>query len=316
MNERNIELAIVPNPLSVIIPFKNESQNIQHLINALNKVNLSKNIEFIFINDFSTDNSGRVLLEQLDIPFKLINLKENLGKKNAIENGINLAIHEQILTLDADVIFPKEFFDKIQKLQFKSLSILPVRLKAKTLFQKLNRIEFQWLQTITFGTASMNQPILCNGANLLFTKEAYFKAKNIRTDFDIKSGDDYFFLTALRELKVNIDSFPQTDLSVYTNASKNLPSLLNQRSRWLKKAINFKSITAIFLIAIFNLLFFYSISQLGADIYYILPIILKLIIEWFGIKGDKNIFAFIIHQLYYPIYGLILLCYLPFKNKW
>jgi hypothetical protein len=40
------------------------------------------------------------------------------------------------------------------------------------------------------------QPILCNGGNLCFRKEAYERVRAARTDMHITSGDDVFLFSA------------------------------------------------------------------------------------------------------------------------
>ncbi|MFM7729451.1 MAG: hypothetical protein ACKO6L_00265, partial [Flavobacteriales bacterium] len=44
------------------------------------------------------------------------------------------------------------------------------------------------------------QPILCNGANLAYRKELYTSFHNIREDWNLASGDDFFLLEYAKEV--------------------------------------------------------------------------------------------------------------------
>ena len=168
------------NPVSFIIPFKNEGQRLSPIIDAFNNAEWHEHFEVIFIDDHSDDSSYQKLLSKLDIPYRILRLRKTVGKKNAIAFGVQQATYEHIHTMDADVYFDAKYLFNISCLPANDLTILPVNLTGNSIFQKLNSVEFQWLQTITFSLARLKQPLLCNGANLSFTKSAFLNALKIR----------------------------------------------------------------------------------------------------------------------------------------
>lgn len=89
---------------SVVIPIFNEEENIVLLIQEIkNSLKIYKNFELIFVNDCSTDNSLKVLLDQKKIlDFKIINNKKNIGQSFSILSGIKESKHNTIVTLDGD----------------------------------------------------------------------------------------------------------------------------------------------------------------------------------------------------------------------
>ena len=96
--------------LSVIFPLYNESERLSYTFKDIEKFRnkkLIKNIEYIFVDDGSTDNSIKVLnnffKKKKFLKYKIIRIKKNLGKGNALKKGISLAKNEWILTLDADI---------------------------------------------------------------------------------------------------------------------------------------------------------------------------------------------------------------------
>ena len=66
-------------------------------------------MDFIFVDDGSIDNSVKILkknlkyLKKKNIIFKIISLKKNNGKGNAIKKGVKLSKYEWILTIDTDI---------------------------------------------------------------------------------------------------------------------------------------------------------------------------------------------------------------------
>lgn len=94
------------NSFSIVVPFYNEYENILNLFNEINSVvknNTNFNFEIIFIDDASNDRSLEIL-ETLkkDGLINLIKNKKNLGQSKSIFLGIELASHNNIITLDGD----------------------------------------------------------------------------------------------------------------------------------------------------------------------------------------------------------------------
>ena len=284
ISKNDLKPAKKAHPLSVIIPFKNEANRIMSLIQSLNKADLPENIEFIFIDDHSEDSTITLLLDELDVRFKIHKLKHESGKKQAIRQGVKLAKHDLILTLDADINFSPDYLQQVAVLPHADLMILPVKMEPSNLYMELYCIEFQWLQTLTFGLAGLGQPVLCNGANLRFSRAAFNKAESIRQDYTIPSGDDVFLLRAIQVSKGTISACPQQSLKVGTRAPENIIDLLNQRLRWILKMKTTGTLFGIGLIIISNLLFVYALIALITDVFWLLPIGLKWFGEWIGTR--------------------------------
>ena len=315
---RKMEYDSNPHPISVIIPFNNEVNRIRTLVAALNRAEIPENIEFIFVDDHSDDGTGELLLSELDIRFRILKLKSGQGKKQAINTGVHAAVYENILTLDADVSFEKDYFRFITKIHEADLTILPVKMTHTNAFEGFASIEFNWLQTITFGTAAISQPVLCNGANLKFTKSAFFKADSIRTDLMIPSGDDIFLLNAVKQQNGLIRTFETKEVTVSTKAPGSVWSLANQRLRWVLKMKNPGSLAGVAVIILSNILMIYAAIKLPESGYWAIPILLKMIGEWIGTRdlSFNSLVRMPDHQVLYPVYGLFLLLYLPFRKSW
>ena len=98
------------NSLSVIFPLYNEAKRLHYAfkdIEKFEKKKIIKNVEYIFVNDGSNDDSKKIIHKYLKLKrnnkFKVINIKKNKGKGNALKKGIINSKKDWILTLDTDI---------------------------------------------------------------------------------------------------------------------------------------------------------------------------------------------------------------------
>ena len=101
---------------SLVIPFFNEEKNIKQVLLHLSQVDKKiKDIEFILINNGSTDNSKEVFKKNLkDLnkkTYKLFIIKKNLGYGHGIKYGLNKSkgsflswTHSDLQTNPQDII--------------------------------------------------------------------------------------------------------------------------------------------------------------------------------------------------------------------
>lgn len=93
--------------LSLIIPAKNESENLEILYQSITQAlrHTNKRYEVIIINDGSTDATQQVIerLHERDPRIIGIELKKNFGQTPALAAGIDHARGEIIIMLDADL---------------------------------------------------------------------------------------------------------------------------------------------------------------------------------------------------------------------
>jgi len=97
--------------LSVIIPVYNEEKTIDAVIGSVQKVAL-KDIkkEIIVVDDFSTDNTRKILLGLMDSNLKIFFHQKNQGKGTAIRTGLKHVTGDIILIQDADLEYnPSEY---------------------------------------------------------------------------------------------------------------------------------------------------------------------------------------------------------------
>ena len=106
--------------LSIIIPIFNEEGNISSIFERLSKVchQITPDYELIFVNDGSRDNSLNLIygLSQSYQNVKFINFSRNFGHQAAVSAGIDYALGEYVVIIDADLQDPPELIiDMYQK---------------------------------------------------------------------------------------------------------------------------------------------------------------------------------------------------------
>ena len=98
--------------LSVVVPIFNEEENIRLLHERLCGVvkKLNTELEFIFVNDGSRDNSLAIikLLAASHSNVKFIDFSRNFGHQIAVTAGLDIAKGDAVVIIDADLQDPPE----------------------------------------------------------------------------------------------------------------------------------------------------------------------------------------------------------------
>lgn len=310
--------------VSIIIPFHNEENRISGLLKALNHAVIPDNVEVLFVDDHSTDNSVQYVEKSLDILYRIVANTVEKGKKYAIRQGVKNAKYDHVLTLDADVAFGPDFLERICQLPAEDMIVLPVEMKGRSLLASLASIEFGFLQRLTFALINWGKPALCNGANLLFNKARFFDVDVNRTDYTIPSGDDLFLLKEFRNSGFGIVGYNQSHLRVSSYAPETWKSLLGQRKRWMGKMNGLLttelSLAGLLLLAtqlMFLLICIASFTQPFLAILLLLKFSSELITVWEkGLGTIKLLGLVLLHQFWYPFYLIMAIIPAQSDDRW
>lgn len=97
---------------SIVVPVFNEESSLPQLLDRLSPVldGLDADAEVIVVDDGSTDRSVAFVEEirRLDPRFKLVQLSRNFGHQLAITAGLDLAVGDAVIVMDADLQDPPE----------------------------------------------------------------------------------------------------------------------------------------------------------------------------------------------------------------
>ncbi|PIB26964.1 glycosyltransferase family 2 protein [Maribacter sp. 4G9] len=94
---------VTPSLLSVVVPLYNEEENVVLLTQKIHESLNGYDYQIIYVDDFSTDNTKRVVKGMEDTKVHLIELKKNYGQSLALAAGIDYAEGEYIITMDGDL---------------------------------------------------------------------------------------------------------------------------------------------------------------------------------------------------------------------
>ncbi|MDF2438257.1 MAG: glycosyltransferase [Bacteroidota bacterium] len=246
----------------VIIAARNEKGKIEKLLNALISQNYPKShTEIIVVDDHSDDHTSEIVMAFMQKHFNIKLIKANgSGKKNAIAEAISKTEAELIVTTDADCTMGPEWLQTIVSFycaRGSQMIVSPVMFqKENTLSEKLQTLEFLALMGSTGGSLYFNKTIICNGANLAYTREAFYKADGFNEIDQIVSGDDVLLMYKLRKLYPDKINFLKNDKAiVYTEPKHGIKDFVSQRRRWASKGMKLLSKEAV---ALSLIVYFFS----------------------------------------------------------
>ena len=122
MNFRNLEFEKTENlaSVSIVIPCFNESEGIEYLtkklLPVLTRLQLSRKIELIIVDDGSTDDTFVKLQQYLGQQAKIIRHQNNRGLSAAITTGLAHSICEIICTIDSDCTYEPNYLTEVLNL--------------------------------------------------------------------------------------------------------------------------------------------------------------------------------------------------------
>jgi len=244
---------------SIIIPFRNEAENLPKLLESINYLKYPKHLfEIILVNDESEDSSETIIKEilntkssQTNFQFSCIRVinnvrKTNSPKKDAITLGISVAKHEWIITTDADCKLPEYWLDSfdefIQQRETCCIAAPVSYVLENTFLNKFQVLDFLSLQGATIGGFGINHPFLCNGANFAYKKKTFFEVKGFENNTNISSGDDIFLLEKISKKFPRQVHFLKCDRAIVsTSVEKTWKELFAQRIRWAAKTSSYNN---------------------------------------------------------------------------
>lgn len=315
--------------ISVIIPARNEEDNIGALLQALEQQTYPKELfEIIVIDDHSTDQTAAIVTQFPRVT--LLQLKEdaiNSYKKKAIEAGIASAKGELIVTTDADCVPPPGWLAIIASFKKETDAVFiaaPVAFQCnRSLLQQFQAMDFMVLQGITGAAVYRKHLSMSNGANLAYDRKIFYEVGGFTGIDHIASGDDMLLMHKIaRAYPDRVQYLKSPKAIVSTTPMKTWKTFFNQRIRWASKARKYNDpriLPVLALVYLFNLCFLLLfIAGFWNQVYFLYAVgllLLKTIIEFplfislavfFQKRWAIKLFLFFqpLHILYTIISGL------------
>ena len=95
--------ALTDSLLSIVIPLYNEEENVALLTRKIHESLNGYQYQIIYVDDFSTDQTKKVVNSLNDPKIHLVALKKNYGQSLALAAGLDYAQGEYIITMDGDL---------------------------------------------------------------------------------------------------------------------------------------------------------------------------------------------------------------------
>ncbi|KAB2336494.1 glycosyltransferase family 2 protein [Cytobacillus depressus] len=269
---------IYTKPVSIIVPAYNESAGIVQSVRSLLSIHYPQ-FEIIVVNDGSKDDTVKKMIEQYDMKpvdkviRKQINTKtiknvyqsrilpklfmidkENGGKADALNAGLNLSHYPYICSLDGDSVLERDAFLKVMKpiidsneeviasggsiriangCQIRDGNLIKVGL-AREPIVIMQIIEY--LRAFLMGRIGLsrhNLLLIISGAFGVFSKHWVLEAGGYKTD---TVGEDMELVVRLhrliKERKLNKRIVYVPDPVCWTEVPESITFLRKQRSRW------------------------------------------------------------------------------------
>lgn len=233
--------------LSVIIAARNEEKNILSCLEALSKQDYPSSLtEFILMDDQSQDGTCSLIQEFIashrTMDIHLYNLSAGQGgsKKDAITFAISKVKNDIILMTDADCLMPYTWISSMINFFTKSNAHFvagPVSIENENnIFSKVQSLEFMGLVGIAACGIQWRLPIMCNGANLMFSKKAFLDLGGFESTKKLASGDDTQLLIKMSKHKPESVFFLKDRKAIVnTRGSLDMNEFVQQRKRWAGK---------------------------------------------------------------------------------
>ncbi len=263
--------------ISIIIPARNEAENIESCLNALLAQSYPHDkIEIIVVNDHSTDDTAAIIdvYQSRYNNFKALHLTERVTnispKKHAISMGIEHSSHQIIFTTDADCIVTNTWLQSMVRYFEDNVGVVCGfvvfnQQKEITLFHKVQSVEFLSLVFAGAGSIGLDLPLIGNGANLAYRRNVFNDVDGFSEHKTLISGDDDLFIQKVAhttDWKIRFAA--ETSAIVSTSPVLSFREFLNQRSRWASKGIHYHN--PFFVLYLISVYLFYTILFLTIPI--------------------------------------------------
>ena len=232
---------------SIVVPFRNEKENLPKLLHTISKLNYPKELFEVLLVDDESEEEFRI--QNLEFRIRIIKniRKSNSPKKDAIETAIAIAKNDWIITTDADCLVQKDWlnsFDQlIQEKDLKMIASGVCYVPKNGFLQAFQTLDFLSLQGATIGSFGINRPFMCNGANFAYAKTFFKELNGFQGNETIASGDDVFLLQkAIVSEPKKVGFLYAKESIVATKAVESWSELFQQRVRWASKSTGYSSI--------------------------------------------------------------------------
>lgn len=278
--------------VTILIAARDEEEKIALTIEDILAQDYPKHLtEIIIIDDHSTDRTAEIITSYAPQGVKLLQLQEsqalNSYKKKAIATAIDLSTGDFMVATDADCRMGPQWLSSIisyyESGDFVMISSPVTYFEERSLFERLQTLEFSYLVAVGASYIGNNYASTCNGANFAYRKDVFYEVGGFKGIDDLASGDDELLLQKVsQKYQGRIGFLKSRDAIVYTHAKHTLKEFLSQRQRWASKSTKYKDKRIVALavgIWFFNVLMLINVLLGIFDVFFLKLLLLQFVIK-------------------------------------
>jgi glycosyltransferase involved in cell wall biosynthesis len=231
---------------SIIVPFRNEAENLPILLASLSKLNYPIELFEVILVDDESEESFKIP----NLKFKVSIIKNirvsNSPKKDAIVTAMQMVNTDWIITTDADCVVNTNWLLTLDNyIQLHDVAMIAGAVTydcGNSFLHHFQQLDLASLQGATIGSFGINKGFMCNGANFAYTKSFFLELNGFEGNDKIASGDDVFLLQkAIAKSPEKVRYLKSPNNIVLTKPLNDWKSLFYQRVRWASKTSSYQS---------------------------------------------------------------------------
>ena len=232
-------------PVSVIVAVKNGEKSLPTLLKDLLKQKYQGQIEYIIVDDESTDKSATIIKKSCknNPNFKYVSsLNGNPKlkfKKRALDAGINFSKNEILLFTDVDCRLHENWVESMINCFSNDIDYVIGISKIKkptNIISNFQKIDLFMMMVAGRAKTNLKQPIACTGQNQAYKKHLYFENDGFMSINDSIQGDDSLFMNICFKNNANVYFNDNHESFVESRKEDELSSFIQQRIRWAADA--------------------------------------------------------------------------------
>lgn len=243
--------------VSIVVPSRNEENNIARCIESLIKVHYpADKFEIVAVNDRSTDKTADILNDLADkySNLKVVHITEatanpNLkGKPGALHRGILESNGEIVMMTDADCIVPDTWVESVVR-YFKDerVGLVPAftLIENKSEFEKIQAVEWIYMHTLASAGVALGKPMGCFGNNLTIRRSVYDDLGGYE-NIPFSVTEDLALLQAVHKVGYKVYYPCSYETAVTTLPCADFAEYISQHRRWALGGLNLGWIAPVF----------------------------------------------------------------------
>jgi len=239
--------------VTVVVAARNEASVLPETLGALlDQEYPVHRFEVVVVDDRSTDATYSLLRSMAAADVRIVPIRVErtppgwAGKMYALQQGVESARGDLILTTDADCLVPPGWVRSMSAAlgdgNTPCFVAAPVDYEGADQWRwprRILRTEFIALSLAGAGAVGLGRPLVASGQNLGYTRALFEAVSGYQHCAGYRTGDDIFMLFAARGVGARINYLLDHSVTVTTEPPLDAAGFYHQRARWASKGFRY-----------------------------------------------------------------------------